>query len=346
VSSTGEGFGFIVAADAGGSHTRVACYGLDGTLLGLATGPGGNPHHNADAVGNVADTTLRALHLAGLDARDAVSLVAGLANISRPGSNQGSGNNGWADEFFTVPTLGCDPIIVNDAVIAHRGAFLGQPGVMVVAGTGSMILAITKDGTEVESGQFEHYAGGARHLVFETMQLILIGEAGAEDAELVESVLDYWGATDIPDLRKRILNLAGSDPLEVRRRYGLLAPTVSAAADTSPLADRALRDLAGKTARGVRLLAPLLERQNAPVATAGALASTPTFRSRLSDALTDESAHHPTLVATQLNPLGGAALIAYERAGIQVTPDLIERLLTGQMHHPEGMWSEQTREHR
>jgi glucosamine kinase len=193
-----------------------------------------------------------------------------------------------------------------------------------------MILAITDDGTEVESGQFEHYAGAARHLVFEAMQLILSGYAVPADAEFVATVLNYWDAADAPGLRRAVLALAGSDPKAVRRRYGLLAPIVSAAADTSPLADRALRDLAAKTARGVRLLAPLIAGKPVSVATAGALASTPAFKSRLVDALKEEPTVHTTLVPSVLDPLRGAALVAYQEVGVEIDTDLVAQLVLTQ----------------
>ncbi|MGA0567729.1 BadF/BadG/BcrA/BcrD ATPase family protein [Rathayibacter sp. KR2-224] len=332
MSIAAEEVPFIIAADAGGTHTRVACFGLDGALLGFARGKGGSPFHNADAAGNVAETTVRALNDAGLDAADAICLVSGLAGISRPGSNQGDGNNDWADEFFGVPSLDCERIILNDAVVAHRGALLGRPGVMVVAGTGSMIIAMNEDGAEVESGQFEHYAGAARHLAFEAVQQILVGADGPADRDFVDAVLDYWSAPDVPGLRRTLLGLGSTEPMEVRHRYGRLAPEVTAAADTSPLADRALRHLAEKTARGIQLLAPLVGQSPVSVATTGGLATTPAFTSRLNDALRESPLIPTMLVPAELDALRGAALIAYQHAGSDIRDQkLIARLRQSQV---------------
>src|SRR4051794_19104292 len=183
---------FVIAVDAGGTHTRVGCFGLDGTLLSVSHGRGGSPNHNDDAAENVASTLITALESAGLDPADAVGLAAGMAGISRTGSNRGNGLNDWADGYFTMASLDCPRTIVNDAVIAHRGALVGEPGVIVVAGTGSMILAITEDATEIESGQFEHYAGAARHLVFDVMHRILSPATDLEGDELVPRILDHW----------------------------------------------------------------------------------------------------------------------------------------------------------
>ena len=328
---------FVIAADAGGTFSRVGCFSLDGRLLSSAMGEGGSPYHQGDdAAANVADTTVRALAGGGLDAANAVGLVAGLAMVSRPGSNQGDGDNDWARDFFRVPGLKCERIIVNDAVVAHRGALLGKPGVMVVAGTGSMVLAIDEAGNEVESGQFEHYAGAARHLVFEAVQLILTGSATTADADFVAAVARYWDAEDVTSLRRVLLGLTGTDPMEVRHRYGKLAPVVTGAADTSPLADRALRHLADRTARGVRLLAPLVGDEIVSVSTTGGLATTPTFTRRLEESLSESPAAPVTLVPAALDALRGAAVIAYQRAGIVIDQDLIARLRGSQQSASEA----------
>jgi glucosamine kinase len=331
VSLNEEDARFVIAADAGGTFSRVACFSLDGRLLGFATGKGGSPYHQADAAKNVADTTTRALLSGGLEASNAIKLVAGLAMVSRSGSNQGDGNNDWAEDFFQVPGLDCERLVLNDAVIAHRGALQGRPGIIVVAGTGSMILAIDKDGVEVESGQFEHYAGAARHLVYEAVQLILTGTATAADDGFVASALAHWGAVDVPSLRRALLQLATADRMQVRHHYGAFAPVVTEAAATSPLADQALRDLALKTARGIRLLVPLIGESDARVATTGGLASTLAFTGRLADALGTEPTSSAVLVPPALDPLRGAAVIAYQRAGIGVDDELLGQLRDSQV---------------
>ncbi len=298
-------------------------------MLGFATGKGGSPYHQADAAANVADTTERALRSGGLDAGNAVGLVAGLAMVSRAGSNQGDGDNTWAQDFFQVPGLGCERLILNDAVVAHRGALVGGPGIIVVAGTGSMILAIDDEGFEVESGQFEHYAGAARHLVYEAVQLILTGAAVLEDRGLVDAVLEHWDARDVSQLRRNLLALGNVDRMQVRHLYGDLAPIVTEAAGISPLADRALRDLARRTARGVLLLAPLIGDDAVQVATTGGLAATSAFTDRFAEALS-EGSKSVRLVPARLDALRGAATIALRGAGAPVDDRLVGRLRDSQ----------------
>lgn len=328
MSGHAPGTQFVIAVDSGGTRTRVACFGLDGALLSRATGRGGAAHHDDAAAANLAEAITDALHDGSLHPENALALAVGVAGIGRPGSNQGGGSAQWASSFYPLPFLPCPKVFVNDAVIAHRGALLGHPGIIVVAGTGSMILAIDEHGTEVESGQFEHYAGAARHLVFELVHQLLMGQAAPADAQLLARVLAHWGVSDLPALRGALLAHAEMHPNEVKRRYGDLAPTVTALADTSPLADRVLRTLTDATATGVLLLAPLAGTAPIPVALTGSLACDPAFATRLEHSLQLPGATRTRLVPAALDPLGGAALLAYQHAGITPTADVIERLRT------------------
>jgi glucosamine kinase len=321
-----RGTPYVIAVDAGGTHTRVGCFGAGGELLATGTGRGGSADHDDQAARNVAGAVSDALEAGHLDPADALALAAGTAGVSRPGSNQGNRPSEWAHSFYALPWLSCPRVFVNDAVVAHRGALLGGAGVIVVAGTGSMVLLIDGDGVQVESGQFEHYAGGARHLVFDVVHQVLAGTATAQDASLVAAVLDHWGVEDLDGLRRALLALADVDRNEVKRRYGALAPVVTAAAGTSPLADRALRALTDKTACGVLLLAPLAGVDPVPVAVTGALASAPAFTQRLRGSLAVPGATPTRLVPSALGPLGGAALLAYDLAGTGAGPEVVDRL--------------------
>ncbi|MGW5362941.1 hypothetical protein [Actinopolymorpha pittospori] len=311
---------YVVAVDGGGTQTRVGCFTLDGVLLARCVGAGGSPTHNHTAAENVCSTIAAAMTVGELAAESAVALTAGMAGYEIDAAN------GWIDTFFDGAALTCPRQVVNDAVIAHRGALAGVPGVIVVGGTGSMIAAITDDGTVVESGRFQHYAGGARHLVYDVMHRILIGDHADADAKLVERVLAWWGVRDVGDLRRIVLGLDGQDYNDVKRRYGGLAPTITAAVDDSPLADAAVTRLAEKTAVGVRLLAPLVSRNAVPVALAGALATSAEFADRITRLLAASSEPHITIASAALDPLGGAALMALQSVGVAITPELVRRL--------------------
>lgn len=323
--TTRPGGPFVVAVDAGGTRTRVACVDLEGRRLGGAEGPAGAWHHDDDAVAHLQETVLEALRSGGLATGDARALVAGVAGVSRRGGDHGDRSLEWARSAYALPGLACPQVVVNDAVTAHRGALAGEPGVVVVAGTGSMVLAVTEDGTEVENGQLAHYAGGARHLAVEAVQQVLVGAAGPGDEDLVAALLAAWGAADVAGLRTTALQVDRAGRHAVTRRYGALAPLVTAAAGTSPVADRAVRALAERTARGVLLLAPLVGRDPVRVSTTGAVASDPAFRERLGDALALPGATPAVLVPPAGDAVLGAVLMALDVVG-PARPGVVDRL--------------------
>jgi glucosamine kinase len=319
---------FVIGVDAGGTYTRVGCFDLEGHRLGFAVGGGGSAHHNDndDARDNVRSTIVRALEAGRLKPAGAVALVAGMAGVNRSESNQTDRYNKRTMSFVDADGLSCPKLVVNDAVIAHRGALSGRAGIVVVAGTGSMILAIDAAGVETESGQFEHYAGAARHLVHDVVQRILIGE-GARTDPLQAAALTYFGVADVEGLRGWAMARAADDHNESTRAYGGFAPQVTALAGRSALADAALRGLAGRTARGVLLLVPDAgDRQPVPVACAGSLAVDPSFRDRLEQALTNAGPRLVEVVPSRLDPLGGAAVTALKIAGVGPSDAMSERL--------------------
>ena len=299
----------VLGVDAGGSHTRAVCVGLDGRIRAVSQAGGGSPTHNTDARDQVLHAVVQVLDRAGVVPRDVVHLTAGLAGFNRDEDRQ------WADGFFGIPGLNCPRQLVNDTVVAHAGAFAGGPGVIVVAGTGSMILAISETGEQVRNDRYHHYAGGARHLSFDALARILIGDEAADDA-FVASVFEYWDVTDRPGLRHRIGEVAARDPHDIKRFYGGMAPLVTAAAAHSELASSSCDWLAGVTSVGVRLVGAHVEARPVAVSMAGAVATDSAFSKRVATAL-----HGPaggfTVVDAKLDPVRGAALLALRAAGAE-----------------------------
>ena len=175
------------------------------------------------------------------------------AAIHRLGRDHDPGVNDWAERYLSLPSLTCPRTIVNDAG------------------------AITEDGRQVESSQLQHYAGGARHLVFGTLQLILTDAPTPADRPFLAEVLSYWDVDDTAQLRERILTLETRDRNEVKRLYGGLAPRVTARADTVATGRPSPAPLTGRTARGVVLLAPLIGTQPVLASCIGALATDPSL---------------------------------------------------------------------
>lgn len=297
------GRSYVIAVDAGGSHTRAACVDLEGVLLARVTGDGSHATHRDEAAGFVRDAVDRVISAADLDPADARYLVAGLAGLD-------SEDTGWTDDFTDLPGLTCPREHLNDAVVAHAGAFAGGPGIVVVGGTGSLLLAVNESGARFRDWDYHHYVGGARHLAFDLVQRLLVGDDTGDDEDLVAAVLSEWEVADRQGLRARVVARHDRDPRVVAKDFGRLAPLITAAADSSPLADAACRRLAAKASLGVRLLAAHVDARPVPVALIGSMVTSPAMTARISRDLAARAGDCCRVAEPVLSPLGGAALLA------------------------------------
>jgi N-acetylglucosamine kinase-like BadF-type ATPase len=111
------------------------------------TGPSNHLLVDAPVVAtSLAKAIDQALKLGNLD-RDAVACVsAGLAGVDFDG-------NGASQMEDLLRQLGFENQVVNgDMTIAHAGALLLQPGVVALAGTGSVVLGVDADDKRVKVG--------------------------------------------------------------------------------------------------------------------------------------------------------------------------------------------------
>jgi len=139
---------FVVVVDGGASRTRCAILTRDGRQTGYAESGGSNYYGTDPELTEQALTQAltAALDEAGVVAGDAVCVTAGMASVSPDGK-------GAAELEPVFEHLGfAHPMIVGDLNIAHVGALDRQPGVLVIAGTGSSCLGIAADGRTLKIG--------------------------------------------------------------------------------------------------------------------------------------------------------------------------------------------------
>lgn len=303
----------VVGIDSGGSTTRVACVDRNARVVGHAIGGSGSPQHSSTSEATVRSTLQRALSKSGRSTQDVVALAAGMAGLNVEDDQH------WAATHTELDGITSTRVHVNDTVVAHLGAFLGEPGVLVVAGTGSMILGIDRDGRQHRNDQLHHYAGAARHLAYDVVHRLLIGD-GVND-ELGPLVLKHWHVTDLVGLRAAVE--ASYESEAVKRAFGTFAPIVTAHTQTSPLARGAVKRLAALTAVGIQLVgAPL--GAHFTWSGAGSVATNATFVDALTREL-EQSGARARFHQAAMNPLGGAVLLGLRTAGWE-SPDSVNTL--------------------
>jgi glucosamine kinase len=236
--------GRLLGVDAGGSGTRVVLL-EGGQVTALPDGP---PM-------NALLTTGFTEQLRSIIA--AASPTA--AGIGLPGVHAA----GQARELSQAlaQQAGCPVHVTGDADAARHGAFLGAPGTVVIAGTGS--AAVGWDGERFA------YAGGHGFLLGDEGSAYWIGREAVRAALRFEeqvggSELIYQAATQAIDLEALVSDV-NAHPAD-RGRLAGLAPAVTALAGRDPEAQRIVRCAAGHLAT----LAESVRRRLGPLPVVGA----------------------------------------------------------------------------
>lgn len=162
-----------------GDETRVLARGAAGPADEI--GATSDSTRLRDALEGALANALAAAHLPPQTTFDAI--VAGVSGYE--GRIYGQAPRMPAQNF----------LLLHDAPIAHAGAFRGGPGVVVIAGTGSVAYALAGDGRTRTSGGWGYLFGdeGSAFWIARTF----IARA-TENATLVRPLLEYF---DVANLR-------------------------------------------------------------------------------------------------------------------------------------------------
>jgi N-acetylglucosamine kinase-like BadF-type ATPase len=276
--------GRILGIDVGGSGTRVILL-ESGTVTVRPEGPPMNALLTDGFAAQLSQI---------IEAADATAAGVGMAGVRQPGHARD------LSEALTRQT-GCPVHVTGDADSARAGAFLGAPGVVVIAGTGSMASGW--------NGESSARAGGHGFLLGDEGGAYWIGRAAVRAALRWEDGMDGGSAR----IHQAVIQAVGQDldaligevcthPAE-RGRLTALAPVVTALAAEDPAA----RTIALRAAEHLADLAESIRRRLGPlpVAGAGRVFSAPVIWDRFAE-LT--GAVRPLAAATV-----GAALLAAQR---------------------------------
>jgi N-acetylglucosamine kinase-like BadF-type ATPase len=210
--------------------------------------------------------------------------------------------------------------VTHDAMIALAGALAGEPGIIVIAGTGSMAFGQNARGETARAGGWGYIfgdEGSAFDIARQALRAVLREHEGwGARTALTPALLETAAAADANAMLHSFYT-----PAWPRSRVADLARTVSRTAEEGdPIALRLMH----QAAQDLGLLAGSVRRQlwneGEPVAiswSGGVFESAPLLeRFQMLIALEKEAACHPPKHA----PAHGALLLAYKSAGFHERP--------------------------
>jgi glucosamine kinase len=243
----------LLAIDGGQTATKSLIARADGTVLGAGSGGPSDHFHieggvekNRQAIHAAIGTALTA---AGAKSEPIAAVALGLTGAP-PIGEQNPVVESIVREILEPEQV----TVVPDYITNLAGASGGQPGVVLIAGGGSIGYGATDNGNYAIAGGYG-YLLGDEGSAFDIGRRAIVGAARAADLRgestwLQRIVMDHFG---IPTMRHitRVVYQAGFQ----RDRISLLAPKVVQAAQTGDLIARQILDSASRelalTALGV-----------------------------------------------------------------------------------------------
>jgi glucosamine kinase len=304
----------VIGIDGGGTKTHCLVADSAGQVLGEGlAGPSNYQAIGHEQAGrNLQTAVAQALAAAGVRLSDVRAACAGLAGVGRPEDLPVA----HAMLAFLAPA---PTTIVGDAHIALAGALAGEPGVVVISGTGSIALGISSSGQLFRAGGWGWLLGDEGS-GFDIGRRALQGALAALDdpsitTELGHRICEAWGLARLDQAIRRI----HGDLTAARPDIAALVPLVCAAADSGDAIAQTILAQAGRELGHLahivlgRLALPLDQPQLVAVTGGVATAATPVrlaMRSYLA-----EHAPRALLFDARRDPAQGAVLMALQMGG-------------------------------
>ncbi len=207
--------------------------------------------------------------------------------------------------------------VVHDTEIAHAGAFDGGPGIVVIAGTGSVAFGRDANGASVRVGGWGYLfgdEGSAFWIAREAIARSMRDEDAARPRDFEPNALAHFGVTSLRALQHRFAHG------ELRRaEVAAFAPVVlRAAREGNQMAEEIRRDAAAALARLAHVAQQRLGvARNLSIAPIGGVFADSALLERWKWNVR-EFDRGATVVAPRHEPALGALRLAYREDGVEI----------------------------
>lgn len=316
---------FVLGIDGGGTYTRAAIADMDGNILGFALKEGSHSEKNHHPEINVKTAIQEAIHQAGVPQEKLRHIVAGFAGLNSAEDLL------WAKEYIKASGIECGNSLVNDAVIAQYGAFIGEPGILAIAGTGSIVLGKNQEEKLIRNYDFHHDSeAGARYLAYWSIYELITHTLADKDKLLAERVMNYWGVSNLTELGKLASSGFGENRITaIKKLSGMGEIVTSEARNGSRIALNASGRVASSLITGIELVASEFNTNKIQLALEGSVAKNSVIKKMILDELENNNSFKTyELKDSIVSPVLGAILYAYQKLGVGISPQKIENLKT------------------
>lgn len=263
---------FWLGIDGGGTNCRAAIGSPDGKVLGEGQAEAANLLRVGldNAVANIKKAVHQACDRAGIEAAQITAACIGLAGVSQPGYHQ------QMLEALKKALPISDISLETDARVALAGATNNSPGVVIIAGTGSIACGVNARGHFARSGGWGPIMGdegSGSYIGRRALEAVMMAwDHRGKPTSMREPVLKHFGVSTPPELTTVIYDSSAKEKGEVPARIAQLSRiAVRAAEEGDQVAQEILaaaaKELAKTTIAVIKQLQ--MEQETFPVAYVG-----------------------------------------------------------------------------
>lgn len=243
---------FVIGIDGGGTYVRVLLVDDNSKkIVELKTNGGANPEKNPNAKENVQKAIEKVIKKAAIRTKDIKVVVGGIAGINSKKDLI------WANEFLEIKNLTCKKLLLNDTIVAGKGAFKDDTGILVVAGTGSMVTGFTEKGHIITNREHKNHdaRAGAVKLSIDAVLELANKKILKEDENFAKEVLSHHKVNSIEELKEKVVNKLKENNPELMEQMGKMSKIVTNnAKNGSPMAERICKKALENLLLGVNLV--------------------------------------------------------------------------------------------
>ncbi len=315
----------FLGVDGGQSSTLAVICDEEGRLLGSGNGGPSNHIHEPGGMERLRsalrDSVLGAWEQAGFS--QTVPPRFASAGLGMTGSGE------YAAETLDQIAACEHKTVVHDSISAHAGALAGAPGVIVIAGTGSVALGVDAGGKALRVGGWSHLMGDEGS-GYDIGRQALSAAARMEDgrapvSRLHAAVLAHFHAQTLWEVHAQI-HAPGASRAEIAALARVTAGCAQEGDETARVifqqAGYQLAELALAALRGLRM-----EGVPTPVAPVGGVFQAGELILAPLRRFLQAGAPLARVVSPLLPPAFGAVILAYAAAGLPLTAGKRENLV-------------------
>lgn len=219
-------------------------------------------------------------------------------------------------------------LLLHDTVNAHAGALSGEPGVIVIGGTGSIAYGVNAEGQEARAGGWSYLMGdegSAYWIGLRALSAITKSSDGRCPAtRLLPAILDFMAVADLNALRAKIHYETPERP-EIARIAGVVG---NLAAEGDAVAQGIMAAAGQELAMAA--LAVLIRlsmwAEPSPVALVGGVFQAGEVVMEPFRAALHEESPLACIVTPRFPPVVGSLLLALRELGISSTPQVFRQI--------------------